>query len=261
MLIKTMEKHFIDLVDIIKKLRSPDGCPWDREQTLFSLKEHLIEETFELIDAIDKNDIENIKEELGDLLLHVVLHSVIAEESDYFDLNDVIKTISDKLIRRHPHVFGDLRLETSDDVMINWEKIKRDEKKRDSILDGVPEGLPSIQKAVKLQKAAKKVGFDWNTPEECLKKVDEEYAEFKEAIKNNNKDKVEHELGDLVFSLINFARLSNINPDEALRKANNRFAERFRFIENKLSENGLNFSDVDIDTLDEYWEEAKKALG
>jgi len=190
-----MEKDFTDLVDIIKKLRSPDGCPWDREQTLFSLKEHLIEETFELIDAIDKNDIENIKEELGDILLHVVLHSVIAEESDYFDLKDVIKTISEKLIRRHPHVFGDIKLNTSDEVMVKLGKIKKDEKKRDSILDGVPEGLPSIQKAVKLQKAAKKVGFDWNSPEECLKKVEEEFNEFKEAIISNEKRRLSDELG------------------------------------------------------------------
>lgn len=256
-----MEKHFRELVNIVKKLRAPDGCPWDRQQTLYSLKEYLIEEVFELVDAIDKKDIDNIKEELGDLLLHVILHSTIAEEENLFTLNDVIKSISEKLIRRHPHVFGDTKVESSDDVMVNWEKIKKEEKKNRSILDEIPNGLPSIQKALKLQERARKVGFDWDSADDCLQKVNEEFKEFIDAVSSNNKDKISHELGDLFFALINFSRFIKINPDESLRKTNERFLKRFNYIEKKLHENHLTFDDVTLDELDKYWCEAKKIVG
>jgi len=256
-----MEKHFRELVNIVKKLRAPDGCPWDRQQTLYSLKEYLIEEVFELVDAIDKKDIDNIKEELGDLLLHVILHSTIAEEENLFTLNDVIKSISEKLIRRHPHVFGDTKVESSDDVMVNWEKIKKEEKKNRSILDEIPNGLPSIQKALKLQERARKVGFDWDSADDCLQKVNEEFKEFIDAVSSNNKDEISHELGDLFFALINFSRFIKINPDESLRKTNERFLKRFNYIEKKLHENHLTFDDVILDELDKYWCEAKKIVG
>ncbi|ADR19833.1 nucleoside triphosphate pyrophosphohydrolase [Calditerrivibrio nitroreducens] len=256
-----MEKHFRELVNIVKKLRAPDGCPWDRQQTLYSLKEYLIEEVFELVDAIDKKDIDNIKEELGDLLLHVILHSTIAEEENLFTLNDVIKSISEKLIRRHPHVFGDTKVESSDDVMVNWEKIKKEEKKNRSILDEIPNGLPSIQKALKLQERARKVGFDWDSADDCLQKVNEEFKEFIDAVSSNNKDEISHELGDLFFALINFSRFIKINPDESLRKTNERFLKRFNYIEKKLHENHLTFDDVTLDELDKYWCEAKKIVG
>ncbi|MCX8083851.1 MAG: nucleoside triphosphate pyrophosphohydrolase [Calditerrivibrio sp.] len=256
-----MEKQFREFVNIVKKLRSPDGCPWDRQQTLYSLKEYLIEEAFELVDAIDRKDIDNIKEELGDLLLHVVLHAVIAEEESYFTLNEVIKNISDKLIRRHPHVFGDVEVKSSDDVMINWEKIKKEEKKDRSILDEIPKGLPSIQKALKLQDRARKVGFDWDSADDCMNKVIEEFEEFKSAVSIKSKEDMEHEMGDLLFAIINFSRFLNINPDEALRKTNYRFLKRFSYIEKKLAENNLKFEDVTIETLDKFWEEAKKIVG
>lgn len=254
-----MEKNFRNLVNIVKKLRSPDGCPWDREQNLYSLKDYVIEETFELIDALDRQDIENIKEELGDLLLHVLFHSLIAEEENLFTLNDVIKTISDKLIRRHPHVFGDIKVNNSEEVMINWEKIKKEEKntKSKSILDDIPSKLPSILRSYKLQEKARKVGFDWQNSDECMQKVDEEYNELKEAIKTGDLQEIEHEIGDLIFALINLSRFLNINADEALRKANNRFIERFKFIEKKLAERGLKPEDVSLKELDELWDIAK----
>ncbi|MEF3255336.1 MAG: nucleoside triphosphate pyrophosphohydrolase [Deferribacterales bacterium] len=253
-----MEKQFNEFVNIIKKLRAPDGCPWDREQTLYSLKDYLIEEVYELVDAIDKKDIENIKEELGDLLLHVIMHSVIAEEENLFTLNDVINEISEKLIRRHPHVFGNMKVKDSNDVMINWEKIKKDEKNRKSILDEIPTGLPSIQKALKLQERAKKVGFDWQNMDDCMGKVIEEFEEFKEAVSSFNKDDMEHELGDILFALINFSRFININPDEALRKTNQRFMSRFSYIEKKVKEKGLYLEDLTLEELDKYWDDAKK---
>ncbi|MGA1861765.1 nucleoside triphosphate pyrophosphohydrolase [Deferribacter thermophilus] len=254
-----MEKRFRNLVNIVKKLRAPDGCPWDREQNLYSLKDYVIEETFELIDALDRKDIENIKEELGDLLLHILFHSIIAEEENLFTLNDVIQTISEKLIRRHPHVFGNQTVNSSKEVMVNWEKIKKDEKKNknESIFDGIPSKLPSIIKSYKLQERAKKVGFDWQNSEECMLKVEEEYNELKEAIKTGDISDIEHELGDLIFALINLSRFLNINADEALRKANNRFVERFRYIENRLSAKGLKPENVTLEELEKLWGESK----
>lgn len=253
-----MEKKFRKLVNIVKKLRSPDGCPWDRAQTLYSLRDQLIEETFELVDAIDNKDTENIKEELGDLLLHVIMHSVIASEENLFSLNDVIENISEKLIRRHPHVFGSMKTASVNDVLINWEKIKSEEKKgRHSILDGIPKGLPSIQKAYKLQEKAKKVGFDWESSEDCLKKVEEEFEEFKEAVKNKTTAEIEEEMGDLLFSILNFSRFLNINVDNALQKTNEKFKIRFQFIENELSKNGISFDEASIELLEEYWQKSK----
>lgn len=253
-----MEKEFRKLVKIVEKLRAPDGCPWDREQTLYSLRDQLIEETFELVEAIDNRDIENIKEELGDILLHVIMHSVIASEENLFSLNDVIKSISDKLIRRHPHVFGNIKNVSVNDVIVNWEKIKTNEKKdRQSILDGIPKGLPSIQKAYKLQEKAKKVGFDWEKGEDCLKKLEEEFNEFKEAVKNKTTDEIEAEMGDLLFSILNFSRFLNINADNALQKTNEKFRKRFQYIEKELSKNGISFDDASIELLETYWEKAK----
>lgn len=256
-----MDKEFNKLVKIVKKLRAPDGCPWDKKQTLFSLRDHLIEETFELIEAIDKKDTENIKEELGDLLLHIVMHSVIAAEENLFTLNDVINTISEKLIRRHPHVFGSKSADSVEAVLVNWEKIKRDEKRdRKSILDGIPKALPSIQKAYKLQEKAKKVGFDWENVEDCTKKVEEEFLELKEAIKYKSFDEIESEFGDVIFSLINLSRFLNINADKALQKANEKFKHRFQYIENKLTEIGLSFEDASIEFLEELWQKSKNVV-
>ncbi|MGA1847362.1 nucleoside triphosphate pyrophosphohydrolase [Deferribacter abyssi] len=255
-----MEKKFRNLVNIIKKLRAPDGCPWDREQNLYSLKDYIIEEVFEFIDALDRKDITNIIEELGDILLHVLFHSIIAEEEGLFTLNEVIDTISEKLIRRHPHVFGDIKVKSTDEVMINWEKIKAEEKKKGkrSILDDIPAKMPSIQRSYKLQERAKKVGFDWQSSDECMMKVHEEFNELQDAIKTGNLNDIEHEFGDLLFALINLSRFLNVNADEALRKANNRFVDRFKHIENRLAEKGLSPEDATLDELEQLWKEAKK---
>ncbi|MCB4204843.1 nucleoside triphosphate pyrophosphohydrolase [Deferribacterales bacterium Es71-Z0220] len=256
-----MEKEFNKLVKIIEKLRAPDGCPWDREQTLYSLRDQLIEETFELVEAIDNKDIENIKEELGDLLLHVIMHSVIAAEDNLFTLTDVMKTISEKLIRRHPHVFGGEKTDSVDDVLVNWEKIKSKEKKdRKYILDGIPKGLPSIQKAYKLQEKARKVGFDWESGEDCLRKVEEEFTEFKQAIKLKDVNEIEEEMGDLLFSILNLSRFLNINADSALQKTNEKFKSRFRFIEDELAKNGISFEEASIELLERYWQKAKNTF-
>lgn len=253
-----MEKNFREFVSIVKKLRSPDGCPWDRQQTLYSLRDQLIEETFEMVDAIDNKDIENIKEELGDLLLHVIMHSVIAEEENLFSLNDVMKTISEKLIRRHPHVFGNISKISVDEVLINWDEIKKGEKKeRENHLYGIPKSLPAIQKAYKLQERAKKVGFDWESVENCMRKFDEELMEFKDAVKSQHHEDIEEELGDLLFSLINLSRFLKVNSEAALRKANEKFIKRFNFIEKKLKERGITLKEATLEEMEDLWNIAK----
>jgi len=250
---------FLKLVNIIKTLRSPEGCPWDREQTLYSLKNHFIEEAYELVDALDNRDIDNIKEELGDLLLHIVIHSIIAEEDGYFTINEVIQEISEKLVRRHPHVFADTKVKNTDEVMKNWEAIKSDEgKKKKSVLDGIPKGLPSIQQSYKMQKRVSKKGFDWNTTEDCMNKVDEEYNELKEAVNTGNKEEIQHELGDVLFAVINLSRFLNVDPDEALRNVNKRFTNRFMHIEKKLEEKGQSLENTPLEEMEAFWQEAKK---
>jgi len=254
-----MEKQFRELFNIIKTLRSPEGCPWDREQTLYSLKNHFIEEAYELVDALDNRDINNIKEELGDLLLHIIIHSVIAEEDGYFTINEVIQEISEKLVRRHPHVFADTKVKNTDEVMKNWESIKSEEgKKKKSVFDGIPKGLPSVQQSQKIQKRASKKGFDWNSTEDCLKKVDEENSELKDAIRSKNKSDIQHELGDAIFALINLSRFLEIDADEALRSVNKRFTGRFTHIEKKLEEKGQSLEKTPLEEMEAFWQEAKK---
>jgi tetrapyrrole methylase family protein/MazG family protein len=256
-----MEESFKKFVEIIKKLRAPDGCPWDKEQNLYSLKEHLIEEVYELVDALDKKDINNIKEELGDLLLHVVFHSNIAEEEGLFDITDVINNISEKMIRRHPHVFGEIKVKDSNEVLKNWEEIKKEEKQsRNSIFDGIPGNLPSIQKSYELQKKAAKVGFNWEKQEDCLAKVEEEFDELKSAIKNGSQEEILHEMGDVFFALVNLSIFLGIHPDEALRKCNQRFENRFHYIENKLQQMGKTPKDSNLNEMDKLWDEAKKVF-
>jgi len=255
----TISKSFCELIKIIRTLRSPEGCPWDREQTLYSLKNHFIEEAYELVDALDNRDIDNIKEELGDLLLHIVIHSVIAEEDGYFNLNEVIQEISEKLIRRHPHVFSDLKVDNTDDVMKHWEAIKVNEgKTRKSIFDGIPKSLPSVQNSYKIQKRAAKTGFNWNSEKECMEKVDKELSELKSALESGDKNHIEHEFGDTFFALINLARIHNIDPDESIRKVNQRFKKRFNYIEKKLSDNDISLNDAESHEIKKLWEEAKK---
>jgi len=255
-----MIDKFIQLVEIVKTLRTPEGCPWDREQNLYSIKNHFLEEAFELVDALDNEDIENIREELGDVIFHVVFHAVMAEEEGHFDLSSVLDEINEKLIRRHPHVFGDMGSINTEEVIVNWEKIKdkeKEKKRNNSILDDIPNSFPSIQRSIKMQERVRKVGFDWPDMEDCMSKVNEEIDEFKEAISKGSTDEIEHELGDVFFSLINISRFLKINPDEALRKANNRFQKRFSYIEQQLLAKGISSEEANLEQMEELWKEAK----
>ena len=254
--------EFDKLIDIVKKLRAPDGCPWDRKQTLYSLKDALIEETCELIDALDNKDIENIKEELGDVLLHVVFHSQTACEDGLFNIEDVICGINEKLIRRHPHVFKNEHYETAEQVKERWDEIKKEENKDktapDSILDKVPKSLPSLMQAEKLQKKASKYGFDWENPEQVFKKLQEELNELHDAYKEKNKEHISEELGDVIFVLSRLATHLNISADESLRKVNNKFRRRFGFIEKSLKETGRTLETTTVAEMEEKWQEAKR---
>lgn len=256
---------FNEFVDIVKRLRKE--CPWDKEQTNDSIKANTIEEAYEVVEAIDKKDYEELKKELGDLLLHVVFHTVIVEEQNKFDINDVIDAIQAKLIRRHPHVFGEKKVNGSEEVKKNWEEIKLEEG-RENLLEGIPESLPALQRAHRLQEKAAKVGFDWERKEQVWGKVIEEIQEMHEmdlllnkSINSDEKDdiklKLEKEVGDVFFALVNYARFLNINPEDALRKTNRKFIKRFSYIENKIKDTGRNISQSNLIEMDKYWEESK----
>jgi MazG family protein len=244
------------LKQIVQRLRAPDGCPWDREQTHESLKPHVIEECYELIDAIDDSDDQGMQEELGDLLLQVVLHAQMASEEERFDFDSVADVISEKLIRRHPHVFGDTKLATSDAVLKQWDAIKRREKtERASALDGVPRGLPALAKAQKTQSKAARVGFDWPNAEGSLQKVKEEIEELERV---ETGEKLAEELGDLLFSVVNFTRKSKLDAEDLLQAATRKFSERFRKMEALAESQGLNFSSLTLSEMDALWEEVKR---
>lgn len=250
-------KEFNEFVETIKKLRSPEGCPWDREQTMESLKPYLLEESYEVIDAMEKGG-EELKGELGDLLLQIVFQSIIAEEKKEFTIKDVVEKINEKMIRRHPHVFQDKNIaKNTEEVLVNWEKIKKEEKEhkdRKSILDGIPKSFPALLRAEKLQKKASKVGFDWKKVDDVKEKVVEEIEEFLMELEKNSREKMEEELGDLMFSLVNLARHLKINPEICLNKASDKFEKRFKYVEEKCD-----FSKkVEIDEMEKYWNEAKK---
>ncbi|WP_294095514.1 nucleoside triphosphate pyrophosphohydrolase [uncultured Cetobacterium sp.] len=249
-------KKFDELVEIIKRLRSPDGCPWDREQTLESLKPHLLEETYEVLEAMDEGG-NKLMGELGDLLLQVVFQSNICAEKGEFSIEDVVQSISEKMIRRHPHVFGDLSdVKTSEQVLVNWEKIKKEEKEHEdrlSVLDGVPVGLPALLRAEKLQKKASKVGFDWPEIHGVIDKVEEEIAELREEIKVQNKKKAEEELGDLFFALVNLSRHLGVNPEVCLNSASAKFEKRFRYVESRCD-----LENASLEEMDNLWNESKK---
>jgi MazG family protein len=249
------EKQFLKFVEIVKRLRKE--CPWDREQTLDSIKASSIEEVYEMIDAIEKRNYNELKLELADLLLHVVLYSIIAEEQNLFSLTEVMKGGMEKLIRRHPHVFGDEKITSSEAVKTNWEKLKLKEG-RQSAIDGVPNQLPSLQRAYRLQEKASKVGFDWDTGDEVWDKVLEELNELKETFQENNADKTEDELGDFLFALVNYSRFYKIDPEGALRRTNEKFIRRFQYIEKKLKENNKSILDSNLAEMDFYWNEIKK---
>jgi len=248
---------FQQLVDIMRKLRVE--CPWDKEQTHDSIKSATLEESYEVIEAIDNKDYQELKRELGDLLLHIVFHSVIGEDAKNFTLNEVIDEIKDKLIRRHPHVFGNVEVRDNNEIMKNWETIKLDEGRK-SVLQGVPKNLPELHRAYRLQEKASKVGFDWENKEDVWKKVIEEINELHSAEMSNDKEKMENEMGDLFFSLINYSRFIGINPENALRRTTNKFVKRFGYIEKKLNESGKKITNSNLEEMDKYWEESKTVL-
>lgn len=252
--------NFQKLLDIMAALRSENGCPWDREQTRESLKPFLIEETYEVLEALDEGSPEKIKEELGDLLFQIVFHCQIAKEQGEFDMDDVIKKIADKMIARHPHVFGEAEFETSEEVLKQWEERKKEEGKlRESILEGIPKELPSLLRAQRLQARAARVGFDWKRVEDVIEKLEEELQEFKVALKNNkNQKEIENELGDIFFVLVNISRFVGVNPEDALRKTISKFISRFRYIEMKAKDTGKSLSDMTLEEMDALWNEAKK---
>ena len=256
------------LVDVMSKLRAPDGCPWDREQDHDTLKRFLIEEAYEVIEAIENKDFEHLKEELGDLLLQVIFHAEVAHENKLFDLQDVIDGIYDKLVHRHPHVFKDALVHSSRDVEVQWEDIKRKEKKNQnkdgterSAIDGVPLAMPATLQAVRLTEKAGRVGFDWETPGQVMEKIEEELDELKESLKNKDKKEIEHELGDLLFAVCNLSRHLNMDPEEANRKALQRFRLRFRTMEKLAADQGRKFKELSLAEQETLWIEAKKLVG
>ncbi len=251
--------NFEELVKIVEKLRGPEGCPWDREQTRESLKPFLIEELYELLDALDENNSEGIKEELGDMLFQIILHCQLSKEERLFDVNDVIDNIIRKMIRRHPHVFGNKKLTTSKEVLSWWEEHKKKEgKNRESIMEGIPKTLPALLRAHKLQDKASRAGFDWDRIEDVFKKLEEEMNEFKNAFDKKNEKEIEEELGDIFFVLVRISQFVGVNPEEALRKTISKFIRRFRHIEMKALEQGRKLSDMTLNEMDILWEEAKK---
>ena len=252
---------FDHLLAIMRRLRAPGGCPWDAEQTHESLTRYLLEETYEVMEAIDEKSPQHLKEELGDLLLQPVFHAAIAEESGEFTINDIITTLCEKLVRRHPHVFGDLEIKDSDAQIENWEKIKKLEKgdERPSALSGVPAHLPALLKAHKISEKASRVGFDWDHADQVFAKVMEELHEFEEAWAGGNQSRMEDEMGDLLFAIANLGRFLNLNPEEALRKTIARFQKRFSYVEDELLRQGVPMQNATLDEMDVLWEQAKCA--
>lgn len=251
------ENEYKELEEIVRLLRKE--CPWDRIQTNDSIKEATLEEAYEVVEAIDEMNYDDLKKELGDLLLHVIFHSVIAEELNKFTLADVINLEKDKLIRRHPHVFSNVEVEDHNEVKKNWEKIKMTEG-RISVVDGIPKELPALLRAYRIQEKVAKIGFEWMTADEAFRKIEEELNELKESINEKNKDEIENEFGDLLFSLVNFARLYQINSEAALRKTNEKFIKRFKFLENRIKDDNKNFSDISKSDLLKLWVETKEFL-
>jgi tetrapyrrole methylase family protein/MazG family protein len=253
------EQTFTRLVEIMAKLRSPGGCPWDAEQTHDSLKRYMIEECYEVIEAIDNGDDELLKEELGDLLLQTVFHASIAEERNAFCITDIIETLSEKLIRRHPHVFSDQLITTSEEQIINWEKIKSSEKSdvRKSALSGIPPGLPAILKAHKLMEKASRVGFDWESQDQVLLKIKEELTELEESLREGDQTRIKEEIGDLLFTVVNLGRFLSIDTEDALHKTISRFTARFNHIEDSLIKKGSSVQKSSLEEMELLWQEAK----
>jgi XTP/dITP diphosphohydrolase len=252
---KDQLEAFNRLLDIMDDLR--EKCPWDKKQTLESLRHLTIEETYELADAILDNDLEEIKKELGDLLLHIVFYAKIGSEKKAFDIADVATSISEKLIDRHPHIYGDIEVKDEKEVKENWEKLKLKEGKN-SVLEGVPRSLPAMIKANRIQDKVSGVGFDWEKPEQVWEKVQEELGELNDELASNNQEKIEKEFGDVLFSMVNYARFIGVNPENALEKTNKKFIQRFQYLEQAAKKIGKSLHDMSLAEMDVFWEESKK---
>jgi tetrapyrrole methylase family protein/MazG family protein len=250
-----------ELVSIMERLRSPGGCPWDREQTTESLVPFIIEEAYEVAGAIDSRDPESIKEELGDLLFQIIFLCQLAKERGEFDIGGVIESSSKKMVRRHPHVFGDKKAETSKEVLKQWAHIKEAEKKKEGYLTELPEAFPALMRAQKVTEKAAKAGFDWENVDQVLEKVTEELDEFRQALSAGDAKATEEELGDLIFALVNVSRFVEVNPEEALRKTIGRFINRFHYIEKKLEEEGRGLAGTPLEEMERLWNEAKSRKG
>ena len=248
-------KAFDRLLTIMDELR--EQCPWDKKQTMETLRHLTIEETYELGDAILDKDLEEVKKELGDVLLHIVFYAKIGSETNHFDIADVCNSICEKLISRHPHIYSDVKVENEDDVKRNWESLKLKEGKT-SVLEGVPKSLPALVKANRIQEKVAGVGFDWEEPNQVWEKVEEELNEFKTEVQSGNQDKMESEFGDVMFSMVNYARFLNINPENALERTNKKFSKRFQYLESKAKALNKPLKDMTLAEMDVFWEEAKK---
>lgn len=251
------------LLQIMAKLRAPDGCPWDREQTSESLKPMLVEEAFEVLHAIDSGDPAEIRDELGDLLLQVVFHSQLASEQGQFAMQDVIDSICTKIIRRHPHVFGEVKADTSGEVLKNWDRIKKEEllekkKERKSLLDGIAPGLPALYEAYQLGVKAARAGFDWETVHGILAKTQEELVELEAQLDPANENRIKEEIGDILFAAVNLCRFLNVDPETSLKQANRKFTRRFQYMESCLSKEDKHFRDCSLEELERYWQESKQ---
>ena len=255
------KRSFDDLVKLMTTLRAPGGCPWDRKQTLESLKPFVIEEAYEVVDAIDRDNRAALLEEVGDFLLEAVFITEITREEGSFDIYDSITAIHDKLVRRHPHVFGDVEAKDAEQVLVNWEKLKSEERKKENkgVLSGVPASLPALLKAARLTEKAARVGFDWRGTDEVFHKVDEEIGELREAIASGDKTNMHDEIGDLLFTIANIARKLDVNAEEALQSTNRKFTRRFESMESKVHAGGRNLDQLSLEEMDALWDEAKAA--
>jgi MazG family protein len=255
------KRTFDEIVNLMTTLRGPNGCPWDRKQTLPDLKPYVIEEAYEVVDAIDRDDRTALLEEVGDHLLEAVFIAEVTREEGTFDIYDSITAVHDKLVRRHPHVFGDVQANDAEEVLVNWEKMKSDERKSEnkSVLSGVPQSLPALLKASRLTEKAARVGFDWRRTEDVFDKVDEELAELREAVASGDAAHIEEEIGDLLFTIANIARKVGVNAEEALQSTNRKFQRRFGAMESQVHERGQNLDQLSLEEMDRLWDEAKRA--
>ena len=251
-------EKFDELIKIIKRLQAPDGCPWDREQTNASLLPFFLEEVYEVIESVDNENWPELKEELGDILLHVVFQAVLAEKNGHFSINDSLDHVNEKLVRRHPHVFGDAKADEAFHAKQNWEAEKHKEKNRKSRLDGVPKTLPALIRAQRLQQKASYAGFDWNEVQQVWDKIHEEIQELKEAQSENTKEHIAEEIGDVLFSVVNLARFLDIPAEDALRKTNKKFTDRFARIEEELKKRGKTVEESNLEEMDDIWNEVKQ---